>query len=329
MSIYIISGKDTYRQEKCLEHLIEENGIEKDNIYTYDAEDKKTFYLENALIECGSLSLFTDYAKKCVIVKNPFFLNAVSKGKEDSSDKDERVKSLENYLKDPNEDALLVFYCEGFDADKRKSEYKLLMKYGCTDIPFLVLKQWEFDKYVDAELKENKLKLSFDAKGELLKRINNDTMSLHNAIEKLLLIEKNEIDIVDIKALVSLNPDVNVFDMSNFFVQKNLTRTLQSIEDMKKANYSYADMLPMLASRLRSFYQIKKLYEMGLDEPDITAKLHANPYAIKKSLENCSEVSSKDILKYLSQLADIDQGYKSGTLDLDAEFESFILHSGD
>lgn len=331
MGIYVISGKDIYRLEKCLEHLLSENAIEKDNIITYDAESKKDFHLDAALMDCGSISLFSDMDKKAVIIKNPYFLNASSKEKIEtkSKEKDERILMLENYLKEPNENTLLVFECVGFDADKRKAEYKLLTKYNATIISFTVMKQWEFDSYVDKTLKDVGIKLSFDARNELLKRVNNDTMSFHKALEKLLLLDKKELDLYDIKALVSLNPDINIFDLCNYFVQKDLSKTLQAVQDMKNANYDYAAMMPMLASRLRSFYQMKKLYELGLDESQITTRLHANPYAVKKSLENCRQISSKQILEYLSQLADIDQKFKSGLANLDDEFESFLLHSGE
>lgn len=151
MNLYVYAGKDLYRQEKALEKLLEKYQIDQDRRVVVDASDRRTFRMEKVLMECDTLSLF-DEGKKAVIVRNPFFLNseiseggkvtksdspAVRKRKEnEQATKENRLKLLESYLKNPSEDTVLIFQCHGYNADPRKSDYRLLEKYGCEMVLF-------------------------------------------------------------------------------------------------------------------------------------------------------------------------------------------------
>ena len=73
---------------------------------------------------------------------------------------------------------------------------------------------------------------------------------------------------------------------------------------------------------------MKYLYESGLSEDSIAVRLHANPWAVKFGLKDCHGLPSKVLLSYLSQLADLDQGIKAGTIDPKDGFEQFLLTNG-
>ncbi|MBQ9824448.1 MAG: hypothetical protein IJM63_08110 [Solobacterium sp.] len=135
MSIYLLSGKDLYRQEEALKRIIRDTGADKEHTVVFDASDPKTFRFESAIMECDTFSLFEGSDRKAVIIREPYFLNAgfkssgrASRKKEEKeeADKEKRLSMLEQYLKQPNPDTALIFYCHGFDADSRKKEYKLL-----------------------------------------------------------------------------------------------------------------------------------------------------------------------------------------------------------
>ena len=46
------------------------------------------------------------------------------------------------------------------------------------------------------------------------------------------------------------------------------------------------------------------------------------------ALKDASHFSSKQILSYLNELADMDQGIKQGTLDPKNSFENFLIRNG-
>ena len=317
-----------YRQEERLATLLKEFSIGKDYVTTFDASNAKTFRFDEALVACDTFSLFDDSAKKAIIIKEPYFLRAAVKTSKKEVEKEQRLKSLEAYLKNPNPNTLLVFYCHTFSADTRKKEYKLLTSYDARIVKFELMKPWEFEKYVDDKLKENKYKLTRDARGELLERVSNDTLKFHNALVKIDLYGKRELNLEDIIHIVPMNADLNIFRMSNAFVAHDLSSTLLAVDEMLQARYDYVAMIAMLASKLRSLYNIKKLYERGLSDSMIATRLHADDWAIKKGLESCYHLQSKTVLRYLEELATLEQGIKAGRIDPKNGFEQFLLKNG-
>ena len=336
MSVYLISGKDKYRIGECLRSLLRQNSVAKENTVTIDAGSAKTFDLESALMQCYGNSLFDSGEPKAVILQDPFFLSASAKspekkstGKKKKSDvpdeKDRRCGILEQYLKSPDPDTSLFFFCREFEADSRKKEYKLLQKYHAEILKLDKMKSWEFASYADRKLKEHHLTMTPDAKEEFMRRVSGDTSLFHQALEKLLLYGSTSLNKEDIRGLVSLNPDVNVFLMSNAFVRGDLSSVLQAKEDMIRGGYDVNAMSAMLASRLRSFYMTKQLYEEGLSDEQIAVRLRANEYAVKMNLENTRGISAKQLLACLNALAEADQNMKAGTGSGPEMFDAFLL----
>ena len=337
MSVYVMSGKDLYRLETALKRVLSENSVHKDHTVEFDGSDQRNFRMDAAMMECDTFSLFEGSDRKAVIIRDPYFLNGsvkqgskASKKKEDKEEKERerRLSLMEQYLKHENPDTALIFYCHGFDADTRKKEYKLLEKYGAVVTQYKKMFERDFSIYADDVLRKNKLSLKADAKRELLERCGCDTLLLHNALEKLLLYGKQNYELEDIKALVSINPELNVFNMSNQFVSGDLAGCLASMNEMLKASIDHTAMTQMLAGRLRALYTMKKLYETGMSENDIAMRLSQKPYAVKKGLESTRALSSKKLLDYLNQLAELDQGIKNGQTDPKEGFEQFILRNG-
>lgn len=333
MGIYLFTGKDVYRQEAALKTMLQKHGIDRDHTYVFDGKDPK-FKVETALMECDAISLFAEDMHKAVIIREPFFLNASakestvgSKKKKGDAERDRRIAVMTEYFKHQNPDAELYFYCHHFDADARKKEYKLIKSYGEV-VEFKQMKEWEFEKYIDSELKKYHLKLTQDARKELSLRVNNSTMDLHNAIEKIQLYGTNELNLTDIQHLVSLNPDVNAFRMADCFLKGDIGGCMRSKDEMLAANYTIQSLLPMLAAKIRSSYNMKLLYERGLSRDMIATRLKANPYAVKFSLEAVQNISAHKLLRYLNDLAEIDQGAKAGLLDLQQEFDRFLIQNG-
>lgn len=333
-----------YRQEERLASMLADYGIPKERVTRIDASDRRRFDMDYAIMQCDSFSLFDEGEMKAVILQEPFFLNgsvkdtektkksdtdAVKRKKEkEQALRDRRIHVLEEYLKHPNHTALLIFYCHTFDADSRKKEYKLLTSYGAEVIQFDRMKPWEFEKYAREKLRSAGMSLDAGAMRELLDRVDADTLLLHNAIVKMDLYGAKQFTQEDICSLVSLNPEVNVFRMSNVFLNGDLKATLQAQDELLRAGVDYPGMIAMLANRLRSLYNMRKLYERGYGEKEIAVRLHAKDYAVRKGLENTVNRSSDSILQIIDELADLDQEIKAGKTDPKDGFNLFLFRNG-
>ena len=337
MGVYLLSGKDLYRQEEALKKILKQSGADKDHVITFDASDPKSFSLESAIMECDTFSLFEGGDRKAVIIRDPYFLNASTKEKTPKSKKtaasqdarrERQLSMLEQYLKSPNPDTALVFLCHGFDADTRKKEYKLIEKHHGIITVYKKMFDRDFAVYADNEFRKYGFSLNRAARAEVLNRVDCDTLLLHNAIEKMCLYGKKDPDIEDVMNLVSLNPEMNIFNMSNRFIAGDLAGTAAAMDEMLKHSYDHTQMLTMLASRLRAFYNVRKLYEKGYMDEDIAIRLHQKPYAGKKGLEATRDISSARLLEMLVKLADLEQGIKAGTINTKDGFEQFIYTYG-
>ena len=330
MSVYVISGKDTFRAESYLRYILEQNNVPKGSVTTIDASDRK-FRMDAALAECDSFSLF-DEGGRAVILKDPSFLSASAKtaaaGKKNESEKDDRLRMLESYLSVPDHPAHLIVMMSGFDADSRKKEYKLFVKYKAVIQKFDRMKDKEFAAYADNLLQKNGIRCIREARRELLERVGTDTGLLSAAIEKILLYGKKEISEEDVRGLVSLNADVNIWKMSDAFISGNLEETMKVKEDMLRNGYDLNAITAMLASRLRTSFYMKRLFENGLSNEEIAVRIQGNAWAVSKNLDKMFRMRSHDVLRLLNELAELDQAVKAGKADLKEGFDLFLLRNG-
>ena len=74
MTVYLLSGKDMFRQEERLATLLKEFSIDKDYVTSFDASNAKTFRFDEALMACDTFSLFDDTAKKSSYHQRTTFL---------------------------------------------------------------------------------------------------------------------------------------------------------------------------------------------------------------------------------------------------------------
>lgn len=343
MSVYIYCGKDLYRQESALNTLLKKHQIDHNHTIVVDMSDKKNSKIESLLMECDTCSLFDD-GMKAVIAKDPYFLRSdysenskilktdsasVKRRKEkEKANADYRKERLETYIKNPNPNTLLIFLCHGFNADSRKADFKLLEKYGAEKIAFDVMNEDEFKSYASKELKKNNLQLSTDALNELLNRTGTDTLLFHNALEKLLLYGEKKYKLDDIRHLISLNPEVDIFELTAAFTNGDLSLAIETMNGMVNLGYDYTAMVLLIAKRLRMMYNVKKLYEKGYSNEDIAMRLKQKKGAVWYILKDADCLSLKKLLKYLNELAELDQGIKQGIVVPKEGFESFLIRNG-
>lgn len=341
--IYIYAGEDLYRLENGLKHLYEEYHIDKDHRVVIEANDKRSFNINQVLIECDTFSLFDDDTK-AVIVKNPFFLSASSKevekiSKSDSAivkkrkeneiqKRDERLTKLETYLMHENKNTILIFLCHGYNADSRKKDYKLLTKYNAKIVSFPKMDDKDFTTYASNRLKEEGIEVNTNVLNEIISRCGSDTLLLQQAIEKLKLYGKQNPSLTDVKHLVSLNSEVNVFKLTTAFGLGDVQGCFEAIDEMLLASYDYNAMISMLSKRLRTIFNIKLLYEKGYSNEQIATRMHLNSKGqVYYVLKDSSSMNTTKILQYLNELAIIDQGIKQGELTAKDAFEDFILRN--
>ena len=278
------------------------------NISKYDLNsDMLSLVLEDA----KTISLFGD--KKLIIAENAnMFTGSTSKDSE----------LIEEYLNHINENTILILVVHNDKLDTRKKITKQVKKIGKVlefndDLDTTSLVRRLFKNY---NIDYNTIKLFLD-------RVGNNPLIIQSEINKIKIYKGNDRNITDedILNLTIKLIEIDIFKLIDYIVKKDKEKALELYYEMLKMNEEPIKIIVILANQFRIMYQSKELLKKGYSEKDIAATLKIHPYRVKLAIQNSRSYTSKTLLKYLNDLADIDIGIKTGTLNKDLALELFIL----
>ena len=118
---------------------------------------------------------------------------------------------------------------------------------------------------------------------------------------------------------------MDIFKLLDYIVQNDKNKALEIYYEMLKMNEEPIKIIIMLSNQFRIMYQSKELLKKGYSEKDIASTLKIHPYRVKLALQNGRKYTSSLLLKYLSELADMDMNIKTGKIDKSSALELFIL----
>lgn len=281
--------------------------IEQINITKYNlAEDN----IKDVINDCETYSLFQE--KKIVIAEEANMFSS-------STAKDTEI--LENYINNINPLTTLILITKAEKIDSRKKITKLLQKKGKI-IEFN--EDINIDSIIKKELKDYKID---NLALQLFKnRVGTNPQIINNEIQKLKLYkDNNEITKEDILNVTTKTLEIDIFKMIDNIVKKNKEKAIEIYHEMLKVNEEPLKIVIMLANQFRIMYQSKELMLKGYSEKDIASLLKIHPYRVKLAIQNSRSYSSKTLLNYIKELANIDIDIKTGTINKNLALELFIL----
>ena len=304
--VYLLYGTKDFSIEEEIKKLSKD--IDDMNISKYDLNsDMLSLVLEDA----KTISLFGD--KKLIIAENAnMFTGSTSKDSE----------LIEEYLNHINENTILILVVHNDKLDTRKKITKQVKKIGKVlefndDLDMTSLVRRLFKDY---NIDYNTIKLFLD-------RVGNNPLIIQSEINKIKIYKGNNRNITDedILNLTIKLIEIDIFKLIDYIVKKDKEKALELYCEMLKMNEEPIKIIVILANQFRIMYQSKELLKKGYSEKDIAATLKIHPYRVKLAIQNSRSYTSKTLLKYLNDLADIDIGIKTGTLNKDLALELFIL----
>ena len=304
--VYLLYGTKDFQIEEEIKKL--SKNIDEMNISKYDLNNDM---LSLAIEDAETISLFGD--KKLVVVENAnMFTGSTSKDSE----------LIENYLNNINENTILVLIVYNDKLDTRKKITKLINKVG---------KVKEFNDELDATSLVRRLLKDYNIDYKTIKlfidRVGNNPLIIRSEINKIKIYKGNDKNITD-EDIINLTTkliEIDIFKLIDYIVRKNKEKALELYYEMLKMNEEPIKIIVILANQFRIMYQSKELLKKGYSEKDIASILKIHPYRVKLAIQNSRNYTSETLLKHLNDLADIDVGIKTGTLNKDLALELFIL----
>lgn len=310
INFYLLYGGDKGILNKEIDNLKNKLSINEDDIIYYDIEN-----INDIIDEALTISMFS--LNKFIVIDSTSYL----------SDKKEvlNIKLLEDYFEHYNSNSYLVFISYKDNIDSRKRLVKLISSKGKTK---KIETNTEYlSKYVNNYVLSNGYKISNLDITYLLNRVGTNIDNITNELDKLMLYKINDKNITkeDINKLVEENIDNPIYDLVGCILKNDNNRALKIYNSFIQNGIDAGSLIPIIASQIRLLFQVKRLYNNGKSNDEITKILEfKSVYRVKYLLSDSYYYSEEDLIKYLSKLADLDKKIKLGQVDAKTYLELFI-----
>ena len=305
--IYVFLGNEINIIKRKIDSLIDELKI--NNIIKYDYDSVS---VDDILNEINYVDLFNE--KKLLIVSNFTFKKM----------KDNEEKALSNYINHMN-DNVIILKCIDEKLDSKKSIIKLLNeKYKVIELVKMDYKT--LHEYVTKIFSDNKKRITYNQIKNILSLCENDTDSVLNEVNKLLLykLDSDTITDEDIEKVISKNSEKEMFRLNDAVMNHNIPNMLESTKTLVSSGVDEVVIIDYLSKQFRTLYQIKVMSK-DTGAQTITSRLSINPFVFKKMLDVVGKFSEEKLLNIIYKLSDADISIKVEGLDKSKVLENFYL----
>lgn len=277
--------------------------ISDESIY-YDIDN-----ISDIVVEASTVGMFNPY--KFIVI-------------DCSSYKDVDISLLEDYFRSYNVNSYLIFIYKGI-IDSRKKLFKLISDNGI--VMKLDISNDYLNDFVNDYLKKNNYRMEGTSISYFLSRCGNNIDNIKNELDKLMLYKLDEkiINNDDISLLIQESSDDSVFELVSAFLKNDSKKAMKLYYEFINDGMDVSQIVAIIASQIRLLFQVKRLYNEGKSNDEIAKILEfRSVYRVKYLLNDAYLYSENDLVKYLSNLADIDKAIKTGTMDGKVLLELFI-----
>lgn len=305
--IYVFLGNEINIIKRKIDSLIDELKI--NNIIKYDYDSVS---VDDILNEINYVDLFNE--KKLLIVSNFTFKKM----------KDKEEKALSNYINHMN-DNVIILKCIDEKLDSKKNIIKLLNE-KCKVIELVKMDYKTLHEYVTKIFSDNKKKITYNQIKNILSLCENDTDSVLNEVNKLLLykLDSDTITDEDIENVISKNSEKEMFKLNDAVMNHNIPKMLESTKTLVSSGVDEVVIIDYLSKQFRTLYQIKVMSK-DTGAQTITSRLSINPFVFKKMLDVVGKFSEEKLLNIIYKLSDADISIKVEGLDKSKVLENFYL----
>lgn len=310
-NFYLLYSSDGAILNKEINDLEKKLDISDNDIIYYNIDD-----IDGIINEASTIGMFS--LNKFIIIN----MDSYFKDKKDIPN----INLLENYFDGYNSNSYLVFVCNSDSIDSRKKIVNLIKKYG-------VVKKLEandnyLNDYVNNYLKDNGYKINNGDVIYFINRVGNNINNVTNELDKLMLYKINDkfIDRNDIDLLTVENIDDSIYDLVNCILKNDNEKAIKLYNNFINNGMDVNQIVAIIAAQIRLLYQVKRLHNNGKSNDEIAKILEfKSVYRVKYLLSDSYYYSERDLIKYLSKLADIDKAIKTSNGDGNMLMQLFIV----
>lgn len=321
---YLILGTEKYLQDQVRAEILKKVQIDSQEDLNFLSFDMENASIDEVVAEAETLPFFGE--QRVVFIENPYFLTAekVSNGIEQDTD------LLVNYLKDPLDSTVLVFFAAYEKLDERKKITKQLKKTAIT-INVQQLNEKEVRQYLLNTLENAPFAMDRKAIDLFLRLTDLDLTKMMGELNKLLLYGQQQ-ELITVKEVEQLVPKTlahNLFDMTHYILSGRTEQALRLYEDLITQGEETIKINAILVSQIRLFLQTKFLMKIGYQQANIAETLKIHPYRVKLAMQEVRKFDEKILRQLFDALVEMDYQIKSGQIEKELSFQLFVLRTGE
>lgn len=318
-SIYLIVGEEQMTHDETIRRIekkMKQQGeLEK---FTYDLEQVP---VEAVVEEADTVPFFSDY--KLIVAKNASFLKAEQKSREKI---DHRLGDLEKWLANPSPTAITIFTAPYEKVDNRKKITKL-MKEKATLVEAERLSAQDLVATLLSYASKEKVGLQKEVAEFFVARVGENLTLLHQELMKLATTvgEGGEITEELIRQFVTRTPEMDVFTLTNAFVQRNVSEAIRIYRDLLANGEEPIMLTALIAGQIRLMLNVATLQRKGLEQQSIAQQLKVHPFRVKLVMQNRQKPTEEQLFQALDAIATVDYQLKTSSMNREQIIELFLM----
>ncbi len=231
---YVFVGDETFFRKRCreaiLQHLVPPE-LRDFSLFEFDLTETD---IAEILDRARTPSLMAPF--------QVFFVRGV-KALYGRGSNEEKLAAIEDYCKDPNPDALLIFVADhiSIPADARRMDMTDKERYEriretlgehCGIVELARVEESDAVRWLTEFCSTRDVKIDADAARELVDALGGDMMMISNELEKLMLYiaEKKRITLGDVETMVLAAKQRSLYELTDAISSKDRVRALQMLD---------------------------------------------------------------------------------------------------
>ncbi len=170
--------------------------------------------------------------------------------------------------------------------------------------------------------------ISYKAAFLLVELAGGDLDTLASELEKICTFvgERERIEAEDILEAAGSQRSFSAFDMLDHIKAQQADKALRSLRSMVLFGEAPLKILSTMAWQIRLVWQVKDGLRQGIPEAELTRRLGAKPFVIKKAREQASRFSDADLYAAVEAIGQTDISIKSTGISPELLLEELVLN---
>ncbi|TLD43425.1 MAG: DNA polymerase III delta subunit [Candidatus Jettenia ecosi] len=230
---------------------------------------------------------------------------------------------LEKYVQAPASHSQLILVCDKWD--KRTKLATLVDKVGIL-AECKKLKDHQLPNWIITRTKQYKKTITTKAAQMIAENAGNNLAILDKHIEKLSIYlgDRTAIDEKDVEALVGIDRNRTIFELTDAVAQRNVTIALKTLSQMLTHGEDSVKIISLLAWQMKRLWRAKQMLNKGVHESKVTSELQVLPFFAKRFFEQVRIFTEEDLTKKYALLLEADVKSKTSSFSMQLLLELLV-----